>query len=81
MSIIQKGGDFTRAELKARKRKLENAIPDLPGDDNTVILQDDVCYNAIFKSSTGRTNKLCEITTVRPVTMYISCTCMSQRAA
>lgn len=32
-SSSKKGTDATRAERKAKKRKLEDAIPDLPGDD------------------------------------------------
>jgi nucleolar protein 6 len=33
MGPSKKGNDATRAELKAKKRKLEDAIPDLPGDE------------------------------------------------
>lgn len=35
MGISKKGADPSRAERKAKKRKLEDAIPDLPGDNET----------------------------------------------
>jgi nucleolar protein 6 len=43
MSSAKSGKDSTRAERKAKKRKLENAIPDLPGEDyNATGLQNEV---------------------------------------
>jgi nucleolar protein 6 len=36
MTITKKGSDYSRADRKAKKRKLEDAIPDLPGDREAV---------------------------------------------
>jgi nucleolar protein 6 len=36
MAVPKRGSDQSRAERKAKKRKLEDTIPDLPGDDQVV---------------------------------------------
>jgi len=38
MGVSKHAKDSTRAERKAKKRKLEDAVPDLPGDHDSVVL-------------------------------------------
>ena len=40
MGVTKKGTEPSRAERKAKKRKLEDAIPDLPGDNDNEVGDD-----------------------------------------
>lgn len=55
MGVTKKGTDPSRAERKAKKRKLEDAIPDLPGDNENEVVEGEVEEKAERKSKKLKT--------------------------